>query len=315
MGLDKEECERRFREVTEAYENLMDARKRRLYEERGSEGVCFSGAQAFFAAFAAGLGDGPPAKRVHAFFDSPGTPSAWAGFSACSASFQKAFGEELRMPGGLFEKKKENHSTVKAKDAPIEVSLPCTLEELYQGTTKRMRIDRTVLGGADGLSRVPKSEVVSVRILPGWPAGTRITYSERGDEHPGRIAADIVFVLTEQPHKLYTRRGRDLEYTCRLSLTDALCGCEVTMPSLDGRDLSLHCNGIVTSGSERRIRGEGMPSGLEKGDLVVRFDVEFPTELDREAKDAIRKALSRCVTASSSNSGLDKEETSLVAAL
>ena len=45
-----------------------------------------------------------------------------------------------------------------------------------------------------------------------------------GDETPGHIPADIVFVLEEKPHAVYVREENDLVYTQQISLRDALCG-------------------------------------------------------------------------------------------
>ncbi|KAK2080866.1 hypothetical protein QBZ16_000720 [Prototheca wickerhamii] len=297
-GSGRRESEERFQEIREAYENLIDARKRRAYElEFESQALGVSGAGLLYAAFASGLGEcQPPRKRVHTFLAAQ--TSAWAGFSACSSAFQEAFGADLAEAGvfgrdegeGLGPETPPATAPMPAaspvrppKDPPVEVPLPCSLEELYQGVTKRLRIDRT--------TPERRSEVVAVRVLPGWGAGTRITLPERGDERPGRVPADIVFVVAERPHARFARRGRDLEYRCRIDLADALCGCELSVPTLDGRELPLLCSEVVRSGEQRRLRGEGMPAGLERGDLIVTFEVDFPARLDVEAKTAIRAAL------------------------
>lgn len=62
---------------------------------------------------------------------------------------------------------------------PIEHNLPCTLEELYKGSTRKMKISRTVHNAAGRPERI--SEILSIDIKPGWKKGTRITFPEKGE--------------------------------------------------------------------------------------------------------------------------------------
>ena len=62
---------------------------------------------------------------------------------------------------------------------PIEHNLPCTLEELYKGSTRKMKISRTVHNAAGRPERI--SEILSIDAKPGWKKGTRITFPEKGE--------------------------------------------------------------------------------------------------------------------------------------
>ncbi|KAL6768111.1 hypothetical protein ACKKBF_B37850 [Auxenochlorella protothecoides x Auxenochlorella symbiontica] len=300
--LDKQDCEQRFKEVMEAYEVLSDARKKAAYDRWGDAGVSGTHTAFFATAFSASPGDTPSAKRPH---PCPAS-SAFAGFAACSSAFQHNFQQEFFStfsdmfsgdapqagqpcaPGRAFPGAAA--PPVLKKDAAIEVPLHCTLEELYQGTTKRMRVDRAVPTVESATGRC--SEVLTVQVMPGWRAGTRVTFPEKGDVRPGRIPADVVFVVEERPHPSYVRDGADLVYTHRLALVDALCGCTALVPTLDGRELALSVQGVVAQGAERLIPGEGMPLGAgARGDLRVRFDVQFPPALDAGAREMLRAAL------------------------
>lgn len=129
---------------------------------------------------------------------------------------------------------------------------------------------------------------------PGWKKGTRITFQEKGDAHPGRIPADVVFVIQEKPHTQFRRDGNDLVATYRLPLADALCGCTLSLTALDGRLLRLSVADVVTPGSERVLPGEGMPLSKDpskRGNLRVRFEVAFPASLTDAQKALLRQAL------------------------
>ena len=61
----------------------------------------------------------------------------------------------------------------------IEHTLPCTLQELYLGGTKKMKVSRTIHNAAGRPERI--SEILSIEIKPGWKKGTKITFPEKGD--------------------------------------------------------------------------------------------------------------------------------------
>jgi len=65
------------------------------------------------------------------------------------------------------------------QDPPIEHALPCTLEEIYKGTTKRMKISRNVTDASGRSERV--TETLSVDVKPGWKRGTRVTFPKKGE--------------------------------------------------------------------------------------------------------------------------------------
>ena len=65
--------------------------------------------------------------------------------------------------------------------------------------------------GADGILK-KEEEVLPVEIKPGWKEGTKITYSRKGDVFPGRIPADIVFLIKEEKHSLFQRDGSNLRF-------------------------------------------------------------------------------------------------------
>lgn len=60
-----------------------------------------------------------------------------------------------------------------------------------------------------------------------------------GDERPGTIPADIVFVINEKKHPVFEREGNDLIHTAKLPLVDALCGATIKVTTLDSRPLTV----------------------------------------------------------------------------
>lgn len=112
-----------------------------------------------------------------------------------------------------------------------------TLEEIYHGCVKKMKISRRVLQ-ADG---TPKKEdkYVSISVKPGWKSGTKVTFQKEGDQTKGKIPADIVFIIRDKPHPLFKREGSDLRYTARLTLKQVRkCQGMRTFRKFEGFDLT-----------------------------------------------------------------------------
>lgn len=76
--------------------------------------------------------------------------------------------------------------------------------------------------------------------------------------------------------------------------SQALCGCTVNVPTLDGRKIKLTTQEIIRPGMKRHVTGEGLPlpkSPDRRGDLVVEYEVTFPERLSQSAKDTITSVL------------------------
>lgn len=135
---------------------------------------------------------------------------------------------------------------------------------------------------------------MTIDVKPGWKKGTKITFPDKGNQQPNQLPADLVFVIDEKPHDLYTRDGNDLIVRHTVSLSEAIGGTTVNLTTLDGRNLSIPVTDIVSPGYELLVPKEGMPIAKEprnKGDLKIRFDVKFPTRLTSEQQVGLRRAL------------------------
>ncbi|KAB1220725.1 hypothetical protein CJ030_MR3G002936 [Morella rubra] len=138
-------------------------------------------------------------------------------------------------------------------------------------------------------------EILKIDIKPGWKKGTKITFPEKGNQEPGVTPADLIFVVDEKPHAFYKRDGNDLVVDQKISLLEALTGVTLNLTTLDGRNLAVSMTNIVKPGHEMVIPNEGMPNSKEptkRGDLIIKFDITFPSRLTTEQKSDLRRALS-----------------------
>lgn len=112
----------------------------------------------------------------------------------------------------------------KKKDPPVMHELKVSLEEVFSGCTKKMRISRKRLN-PDGCSMRTEDKILTVDIKRGWKEGTKITFPKEGDETPTNIPADIVFVVKDKAHSYFQRDGSDIVHSVKISLKDVSVLC------------------------------------------------------------------------------------------
>lgn len=115
-----------------------------------------------------------------------------------------------RGPGGRPDKK---------QDPPVTHDLRVSLEEVFTGCTKKMKISRKRLN-PDGRTTRSEDKILTVEVKKGWKEGTKITFPKEGDETPSNIPADVVFVVKDKPHPVYRRDGSDIIYPAKITLKE-----------------------------------------------------------------------------------------------
>ncbi|EDW03746.1 dnaJ protein homolog 1 isoform X2 [Drosophila grimshawi] len=306
-------AEEKFKEVAEAYEVLSDKNKREVYDKYGEDGLKSGGARngggsknTFTYQF-----HGDPRATFTQFF---GNSNPFASFFDMGDNlfdknvfdldtepdfFSSPFGGlgSRHGLGSAFRSHSFNvHTPFKKEqkqDPPVEHDLYVTLEEIYHGCVKKMKISRRVVH-ADGSSK-KEDKVLQISIKPGWKSGTKVTFQKEGDQAPGKIPADIVFIIRDKPHAMFKREGCDLRYTARLTLKQALCGVVFQVPTMSGDKLRISTmQEIIKPNTVKRIQGYGLPfpkDTTRKGDLLVAFDIQFPEKLTAAQKEVLRDML------------------------
>lgn len=135
---------------------------------------------------------------------------------------------------------------------------------------------------------------MTIEVKPGWKKGTKITFPEKGNQEPGVIAADLVFVVDEKPHPVYRREGHDLVVSQEITLLESLTGKTLNLITLDGRNLMIPLTDIVKPSAEVIVPNEGMPLSKEpgkKGNLRIKFEIKYPLRLTPEQKSELIRVL------------------------
>lgn len=295
----KDAAEKKFKEINEAYEVLSDAKKKAIYDQYGEEGL---------KGGIPGAGENGASFRYTATDPNEIFRSFFGGDSPFSSMFGRAGGGG-RMGGmrmgfgfgddddffGSFGSSGYGPTAKRAprQPPPVVQNIECTLEDLYMGKDKRIKITKQVLN-PDGQTTAPQEKVLQFTIPPGSKQGTKVRFEKEGDQGPGIIPADIVFEIREKPHSRFQRDKNDLIYTADISLADALTGTSLEIRTLDDRVLRIPVNEIVSPGYQKTVYHEGMPlsrSPGQKGNLIIKFNIQFPRRLADDQKAQLKRIL------------------------
>lgn len=299
----------KFKEISEAFDILSHEDKREVYDQYGLEAARgnapasdnpFAGAAGGHPAgggggfsFGGGGGGFSQADAYNIFSQMGGFGMDDGGFSFGGGSgghsfgglpFGGGFGGAGGMPGGFGGAR----AARRPEPDTIAMPMPVSLEDLYTGATKKMKLSRK---GPDG-SR--DSKILEVKIKPGWKAGTKINFANEGDyQQECQARQTVQFVIEEKPNAVFKREGNDLIATVRLLFRESLLGFDKELTTLSGRKINLSRSTPVQPSSTNRYPNLGMPISKEPGnygDLIVNFKIDFPTLLTSEQKEAIKLA-------------------------
>lgn len=130
----------------------------------------------------------------------------------------------------------------------------------------------------------------------GVPNNFVYEYEEAGDEYLNVRTSKITVRVEIAPHDKFERDGDNLKTTVKLTLKEALLGFNKSIEHLDGHSVRLNRLGTTNPGDVEKIIGEGMPQhqfSSEHGDLYVKYEVEFPEELDEEQRELFKQVFKK----------------------
>uniref|UniRef100_A0A8P0PRA9 DnaJ heat shock protein family (Hsp40) member A1 n=1 Tax=Canis lupus familiaris TaxID=9615 RepID=A0A8P0PRA9_CANLF len=287
---------RQFKQISQAYEVLSDAKKRELYDKGGEQAIKEGGA---------GGGFGSPMDIFDMFFGGGGRmqrerrgKNVVHQLSVTLEDLYNGATRKLALQKNVICDKCEGRG---GKKGAVECCPNC------RGTGMQIRIHQIGPGmvqqiqsvcmecqghgerispkdrckSCNGRKIVREKKILEVHIDKGMKDGQKITFHGEGDQEPGLEPGDIIIVLDQKDHAVFTRRGEDLFMCMDIQLVEALCGFQKPISTLDNRTIVItsHPGQIVKHGDIKCVLNEGMPiyrRPYEKGRLIIEFKVNFP---------------------------------------
>jgi len=274
----KELAEKKFKEIAEAYSILSDKEKRKIYDQTGMNPNSEQqpNMNQFFN---------------NNFFNQRNNPR----------NFTRTYSSNGIDPNEIFKKffghnspfeKPEVFQEPQREVQQVEIKVP--ISEIYHGSHKKFKIKSPRFHNMN--SSYEEEKILEFDIKPGWKDGTKITFNEAGEQdHPSSKPKDLQFIIkTLNSENLKRLNDDDLEITHTLPLKDALCGGVINIDHISGKTLKLQLKGITTPDTIRILQNEGMPNSKnpsQKGQLHIKFHIEFPEHLSNEKKKELEKIL------------------------
>ncbi|MBB4212480.1 molecular chaperone DnaJ [Rhodothalassium salexigens DSM 2132] len=143
-----------------------------------------------------------------------------------------------------------------------------------------------------GTGRVERTKTLSVSVPPGVDDGTRIRLAGEGEAGArGGPPGDLYIFVSVEPHELFSRDGPHLFCNVPVTMTTAILGGEIEVPTIGGKRAKIKVPDGTQSGKQFRLRGKGMPhlnSGVI-GDMMIEVHVETPVNLTKRQKELLRE--------------------------
>ncbi len=250
----------RFKEASAAYEILSDTEKRGRFDRgeidaHGNPTSPFGGA---------GYGGGGYTRS------SGGDPFARGGASGRAAGFEFG-GDDLfsELFGGLGGNAGARAKRAPMRGADVVYKLSVPFEDAATLAPQRVTLK-------DG-------KTTEIRLPAGFKPGIQLRLAGKGEVGPGG-PGDALITLEVAPHRIFKRDGDDIRLDLPISLSEAVLGAKVRMPTVEG-PVSLTVPPGTTSGKVFRLKGRGFsrPDG-GRGDQLVTVQIDLPAD-DSALKD------------------------------
>jgi len=317
------ESEEKFKELAEAYEILSDPNKRQRYDQFGHQGVNGAGGFQDINDIFSHFGD------IFGNFGGRGGGSIFdeffGGSQRGSGRQQNNEGSDLKVTIKLtLEEIAEGvEKTIKVKKYK-----PCSKCEgsgakahsghakcsNCNGTGEIRQVSRSIFGQfvnvtmcsvchgegriikekcdeCHGEGRVKSESTVKINIPSGVEEGNYIPLRGQGNSGiRGGRAGNLLVFIEEEKHKDFVREGDDIYFDLEVSISDAILGADMIVPTLNGK-AKLTIEPGTQSGKLLRMKHKGI-KGLNshsRGDQIVRVNIHIPSKINSKEKELLRE--------------------------
>lgn len=257
-------AEERFKKISEAYAVLSDKKKRSQYDTFGSTGFQQRYSQ----------------EDIFKGFD---FSDILREFGIGGASFFTGKQGDMRFAFGnnspFGTRARRRPAQIKGSDLLYELHL--TIQEVATGTSKTVKLQHN-----------DHSENVTINIPKGMISGKKLRLAGKGQQSPyGGPPGDLYIQSKVLSNPVYSIKGYNLYINREIKLSEALLGTSISVPTVEGKKLSLKIPSGTKHKTKMRLSGYGLPNmrSQEKGDLFVIIHIYLPKNLNDKQKTLIKQ--------------------------
>lgn len=309
------EAEKKFKEVAEAYDILSDENKRAIYDKHGHAGLegqgGFRSSDDIFSHFSDIFGSGGGGGSIfESFFGGgQGGPSKGAtlrcnlnltlleSYTGVEKTIELRRNEICSKCNGSGAKegsKPKTCTTCKGHGEVIASQGFFSVRQTCPTCRGHGKIIDNPCAKCNASGKESKASKLKVKIPAGIEDNRRLVVFGEGDVgEAGAQRGDLHCYIHVLPHNFFSRVDDDLVCEIPVSYTQAVLGCELEVPTFEGK-IALSVPSGTQSGQVFKIPGRGFKNtqGYGVGNLLVRVVVEIPKKIGKEQEDLLR-ALAR----------------------
>lgn len=283
----------KYKQINEAYEVLSDSAERNKYDMLQSMGPndpfnMGGGSGGFPQFFHHGGGLGGGGIRIFTS-NGPGGMGGMGGMEGLPPELSHIFS---MFGGGMPPGFPGMGRPTFMKPPPVNTNIQVSMETVLNGGSIPISVERWLI--ENGM-KVIENITLTVDIPKGVEDKETILLANSGNVAAPNVIGDVIVTVHVNNTTPFKRNGLDLIYNAKISLKDSLCGFKIDIPHINGKRYSMNntAGKIITPGHIKTLPLLGLNSSStgKTGNLLVVFDVEFPTVLTQEQTETLKTIL------------------------